>query len=172
MLSPIFSEVHFTWVAPTSPAPVGSTANPLPPRPESTYTMPDPYAGDEASPAALHHQSRRPSAGSKLWSASSLFPPPDAITMTCVLPLTSMRSGVEWPNPVFGSFVSHFTWPSALENATSRESAAFAIAQRKRTASPNSTGLLPIVTSNVWGRISCRHAIFPSRSSDAMTEEP
>src|SRR5436190_2711618 len=44
-----------------SPSPVGSSAVPLPPRPESVYRIPDPQAGEEASPAPLHHQRRLPS---------------------------------------------------------------------------------------------------------------
>ena len=40
------------------------------------------------------------------------------------------------------------------------------------TVSFQSTGLLPMVTSNVCGTISFRQTILPSKSSAAMTDEP
>ena len=79
---------------------------------------------------------------------------------------------MEWPIPILGSFVSHFIRPSDWAKATSRESAAFDIAQKRRIVSPKRTGLVPIAQSKERGLISCLHASVPSNPRDAMTDDP
>src|SRR5579862_7877035 len=133
--------------------------------------MPPPKAGDDASPAPLHHQRRFPSAGSKPWTASGFTPIPEATMTIWGFPETVRSTGVEWAKLIFGSFVSHFSAPSDLAKATRRESLAFAMAQRKITESPWRIGLPPIVTSKVNGLISWRQATLPSASRAAITDD-
>src|SRR5579859_3860246 len=174
MGDPIASEspptVHLIWPL-RSPSPEGSIAVPFPPRPESVYRMPLAKAGDEASPAPLHHQIRFPSEGSKPCTPSGWTPMPEATMTTWVFPWLETSTGVEWAKLIFGSLVSHLSAPSDLLKATRRESLAFAMAQRKITESPKRIGLPPIVTSNEKGLISCLQASLPSISRAAITDE-
>src|SRR5262249_48921012 len=140
---------HLMWVRVTSPAPVGSTEMPAPPRPLSQYTMPEPKAGEAASPGPLHHHQRLPLAGSKLCTPSADSPIPEAMTISWDFPLVWISTGVLWAKLACGKGVCQAVEPSFLLRATSLESSLLAIAYSITTVFSYSTGLVPMVTSNV-----------------------
>src|SRR5262249_20238160 len=142
-------------------APVGSTEMPAPPRPLSQYTMPEPKAGEAASPGPLHHHRRLPLAGSKLCTPSADSAIPEATTISWDLPPAWMSAGVLCAKPVCGNGVCQTVEPSFLSKATSRESSLRVMAQSISTVFSWNTGLVPMVTSNVYGLISLRQTMSP-----------